>query len=285
MAVRRSSIPATDDRFLRRARNEQVRKSRRARTVNRLVAAGVVGILIVVFLGSVAWGGHHFLTHSERFTLRKAVIAGATYTPQVDIRKLTDTFLGQNLFAADLSRLQDELEELAWVQAAHPKRRLPDTLLVQIVERVPAALIKRADRFYLADAEGRLLDELGPKHAAYDFPVLTGLDQAGRKTLREKVRQGAALAEYLSRMRPAFARQVSQIDLSRDDRFELRLSNGGPPIRLNPVHYGLNLDNYLSVRNLIDSNYGRIQYVDLRWKDRISIMPAAGRSSKNGAQR
>ena len=86
-------------------------------------------------------------------------------------------------------------------------------------------------------------------------------------------------------MRPAFARQVSQIDLSRDDGLELRLSNGEPPIRLNPNQYGLNLDNYLAIRNLIDSNYGRIQYVDLRWKDRISIMPAAGRSSKHGAQR
>ena len=54
---------------------------------------------------------------------------------------------------------------------------------------------------------------------------------------------------------------------------------------MSPDSFGLNLDNYLTMRNYIASNYGDVRYVDLRWKDRISIMPAAGRILEHGAQR
>ena len=65
----------------------------------------------------------------------------------------------------------------------------------------------------------------------------------------------------------------------------MRLNDGGPPIRVSPDAFALNLDNYLALRNYIASNYGDVDYVDLRWRDRISILPAAGRGTEHGAKR
>ncbi len=285
MALIPSAFPSTDDRFLRLRRNEQVRKRRRARSFVRAAAWASVHLSVAAVVALAAWGGHHYLTHSPRFRVGRILWTGGDYAPEQEIQKVTARFVGKNIFSADLDALEAGLEEQPWIRTAHAKRRIPDALLIQIEERVPEVLVKVRDRVYLADGEGALLDRFGPEYADYDFPILTGLDRAGRDTLKRKIQKGAAFVDYLYRHRPQFADQVSELDLADDDTIGIRLNDGGPPLRSNPDSPGLNLDNYLAMRNYIASNYGDVRYVDLRWKDRITILPAEERSTEHGAKR
>jgi cell division protein FtsQ len=282
--MNRIVLPGGQEKFLRLTRNEQVRKRRRARTVLRGLTwvglhAGVLGAVALT-----AWGGHRYLTGSDRFLIRRVLVSGGGYAPEQAIRQVTDGYIRKNIFTADLEALQEKLVAQPWIKTAHAKRRIPDTLLIQIEERVPEVLIRIGDSLYLADGEGTVLDRFGPEYADYDFPILTGLDRAGRDTLRRKIRAGAALVNYLYRARSELADQVSEVDVSRDDRFEVRLSDGSAPLRIGPDTFGLNLENYLAVRNYIAANYKGVEYVDLRWKDRISILPGAERSAEHGAK-
>jgi len=277
-------VPSTDERFLRLTRNEQVRRRRRNRSL--LKGATWVGLhlggLGVVALS--AWGGYHYLTHSDRFSVRQVLVSGGSAAPAAQIKLVTDRSLGRNIFATDLEALQQKLESQPWIRTASVKRRIPDALLIQIEERVPEVLVKMGSSLYLADGEGVLLDRFGPRYADYDFPILTGLDRFGRETLKRKIKIGAAFVNFLYRTRPALADQVSEIGLAGDDSLEVRLNDGGAPLRVSPDFFELNLDNYLAVRNFITANYGEVQYVDLRWKDRITILPAANRSTQHGAK-
>ena len=284
MALIPSVVPSTDERFLRLTRNEQVRKRRRARSYLRAATWAGVHLAVAGVVALAAWGGHHYLTHSERFRVGRILWTGGGYAPEQEIRKVTARFVGKNIFAADLDALQAKLEAQPWIKTVRAKRRIPDTLLIQIEERVPEVLVKVQDGIYLADGEGTLLDRFGPEYADYDFPILTGLDRAGRDTLKRKIRKGAAFVNFLYRTRPQLADQVSELDLEDDD-IDIRLNDGGPPLRSSPDSPGLNLDNYLAMRNYIASNYGDVSYVDLRWKDRITILPAEERSTENGAKR
>lgn len=283
--MNRPILHPVDDRFLRRTRNEQVRKSRRARTLLRAGTWAGLHLAVAGVVGLAAWGGYRYLTHSTRFTVRRVLVSGTTYVPERQVRRVADRYVGANIFAAALPVLQAGLEAQPWIRVAHVKRRIPDTLLIAIEERVPEALVRVRDGIYLAAGDGTLLDRFGPEYADYDFPVLTGLDRAGRETLRRKIQVGAAFVNFLYRTRPPLADQVSEIDLSRDDALEVRLNDGGPPIRVSPDAFALNLDNYLALRNYIATNYGDVDYVDLRWRDRISILPAAGRGTEHGAKR
>ena len=283
--MNRPILHPVDDRFLRRTRNEQVRKSRQARTLLRAGTWAGLHLAVAGVVGLAAWGGYRYLTHSTRFTVRRVLVSGTAYVPERQVRRVADRYVGANIFAADLPALQAGLEAQPWIRVAHVKRRIPDTLLIAIEERVPEALVRVRDGIYLAAGDGTLLDRFGPEYADYDFPILTGLDRAGRETLRRKVQAGAAFVNFLYRTRPPLADQVSEIDLSRDDALEVRLNDGGPPIRVSPDAFALNLDNYLALRNYIASNYGDVDYVDLRWRDRISILPAAGRGTEHGAKR
>jgi cell division protein FtsQ len=277
-------VPSTDERFLRLTRNEQVRRRRRNRSLLR--GATWVGLhlggLGVVALS--AWGGYQYLTHSDRFSVRQVLVSGGSAAPAAQIKLVTDRSLGRNIFATDLEALQQKLESQPWIRTASVKRRIPDALLIQIEERVPEVLVKMGSSLYLADGEGVLLDRFGPRYADYDFPILTGLDRFGRETLKRKIKIGADFVNFLYRTRPALADQVSEIGLEEDDSLEVRLNDGGAPLRVSPDFFELNLDNYLAVRNFITANYGEVQYVDLRWKDRITILPAANRSTQHGAK-
>ncbi|PYQ14773.1 MAG: hypothetical protein DMH00_00840 [Acidobacteria bacterium] len=284
MGLSRPVGPPSDERFLRLTRNEQVRKRRRNQTLLKGATWAGLHLGVVGVVALAAWGGHRYLTHSERFTVRQVLVSGGTAAPANQLKTVTDTVLGRNIFTADLEAVQSKLQSLPWIKSASVKRRIPDALLIQIEERAPEVLVKIGSTVYLADGEGTLLDRFGPQYADYDFPILTGLDRVGRETLKRKIQLGAAFVNLLYRTRPVLADQVSEVDLSRDDALAVRLNDGGAPLRVSPDALELNLDNYLAMRNYIAANYGPVTYVDLRWKDRITILPAAKRSTEHGAK-
>lgn len=62
----------------------------------------------------------------------------------------------------DIGRLRQDLLGLSWVQDARVSRQLPDTLVVDIVERRPYAVLKKPDRLVLIDATGHELEAVSP---------------------------------------------------------------------------------------------------------------------------
>jgi cell division protein FtsQ len=58
----------------------------------------------------------------------------------------------------DLESLRQELLGLSWVKDARVSRQLPDTLVIDIVERQPHAVLRKTDRFVLIDDTGHELE-------------------------------------------------------------------------------------------------------------------------------
>ena len=73
----------------------------------------------------------------------------------------------------DVNRIRDRLMQFGWVKDARVSRRLPDTLVVDIVERTPAALWQDSGRLALIDADGVVLDRV-PVDKMPDLPLLIG---------------------------------------------------------------------------------------------------------------
>ena len=73
----------------------------------------------------------------------------------------------------DVSAIRERLLRYGWVKDARVSRRLPDTLVIDIVERQPAALWQDRQQLSLIDAEGVVLDRV-PISAMPDLPLLIG---------------------------------------------------------------------------------------------------------------
>lgn len=75
----------------------------------------------------------------------------------------------------DLDRIRDNLLQFGWVKDARVSRRLPDTLVIDLVERTPAAVWQHQGRLALIDGEGVVLDAV-PVDKMPDLPLLIGPD-------------------------------------------------------------------------------------------------------------
>jgi len=89
---------------------------------------------------------------------RAAADAGAVKAPQTLV---------------DVSAIRAQLLKFGWVKDARVSRRLPDTLVIDVVERTPAALWQDRGGLTLIDAEGVVLDQV-PVDKMPDLPLLIG---------------------------------------------------------------------------------------------------------------
>ncbi|HVM22469.1 MAG TPA: cell division protein FtsQ/DivIB [Sphingomicrobium sp.] len=73
----------------------------------------------------------------------------------------------------DVSAIRDRLLRFGWVKDARVSRRLPDTLVIDIVERSPAALWQNSGELALIDETGIVLDRVAVAKMP-DLPLLIG---------------------------------------------------------------------------------------------------------------
>jgi cell division protein FtsQ len=73
----------------------------------------------------------------------------------------------------DVAAIRERLLQYGWVKDARVSRRLPDTLVIDIVERKPAAIWQDKDKLSLIDPDGVVLDRV-PISAMPDLPLLIG---------------------------------------------------------------------------------------------------------------
>jgi cell division protein FtsQ len=95
---------------------------------------------------------------------------------QMDPRPVYDIALDQRTTAmplVDVSGIRERLLHFGWVKDARVSRRFPDTLVIDIVERTPAALWQNDEGLSLIDAEGVVLDRV-PVSRMPDLPLLVG---------------------------------------------------------------------------------------------------------------
>ena len=111
---------------------------------------------------------------------------------QMDPRPVYDIALDQKTTAmplVDVTAIRERLLDYGWVKDARVSRRFPDTLVIDIVERKPAALWQDEQGLSLIDDEGVVLDRV---------PVSADARPAAADRQGRQCAGGAA---------PAFARQ------------------------------------------------------------------------------
>ncbi|WP_271077161.1 cell division protein FtsQ/DivIB [Aurantiacibacter sp. MUD61] len=95
---------------------------------------------------------------------------------RMNVQTVYERALGQQNLAmtqVDLAGLREELVELPWVRDARVSRQLPDTLVIDIIEREPHAVLQRPDRLMLIDETGVELEPIS-RSAASEYLLIAG---------------------------------------------------------------------------------------------------------------
>jgi cell division protein FtsQ len=185
-------------------------------------------VLILASAAAVAWfvAGAAGLTALAGRQLAFAAADAGYEVERVEVHgvermnelKVYERVLGQQDRAmplVDLHALRASLMQLSWVEEARVSRQLPDTIVVDIVERKPHAALRRAGRLVLIDHTGHVLEPVSEAEAKGMLLISGPGAQA----------QVEALSSLLDAA-PALRPQVAQAEWVGNRRWNLTYKTG-----------------------------------------------------------
>jgi cell division protein FtsQ len=196
-----------------------------------LVFTGVLLSVIVLFGAYLllSFAGSVFFSHNSYFELKHVMMSSDGRLTPSKLMEYGGVERGSNLFAVDLKTLRKDLEAVALIESVQVQRRLPDTLVVRVAERVAVAQVSwkwRAPCF-LIDHEGIVLP---PTRAGRALPMIEGLKL-------EQLRPGEQLDDFgvqyvlelltILRLTPAYSIvEFERFNLKYPDYINSTLVNG-----------------------------------------------------------
>lgn len=166
-------------------------------------------------LGGAIEGGIASQLAGVGFKLSSLKITGASPMASRAIADAAGLGKDDPILGVDLEALRLRVKAVGWVEEASVVRLLPDTILVNVVERPPAAVWQTGGVMRVIDHMGRTIPEASPASFP-DLPLLVGggANEAGVAVL-DLVRQRPRLAERLEALVRVDGR-----------RWDLRLKDG-----------------------------------------------------------
>jgi cell division protein FtsQ len=107
------------------------------------------------------------------FTVRRIESKGLNRMNPMQVYRVAEGQLDRPMPLVDLAGTRAQLLRFGWVRDARVSRRFPDTLVVDIVERAPAAIWQHEQKLTLIDQEGVLLQPVDLR-AMPELPLVIG---------------------------------------------------------------------------------------------------------------
>jgi cell division protein FtsQ len=248
--------------FLRPRRRTRVRSRRRGHATLALLALQILAVAVVAVVG--AWTAWQRVFASDRLRVGKLEVRGSHFLSEGEVRELVGAAVGERILALDIEALKARLRASPWVADATVTRTLPDTLRVEIRERVPLALAE-LDRLYLMDENGGLIDIYGPRTGAFDLPIVRGLLGVAEESRRDRARRAGALLADLGDL----AGEVSEVYVESSGDLRVVLRGPGEVLLFGDPPYRQRLLTFLSLRQELAEKAPGAAHFDLRFRGRI----------------
>lgn len=245
--------------------------SPRLRWALRLSLSGLA-LAFLVGLGVLAWvsgwadrqvaaveSSLTALSVESGFRVEEVLVTGRQASDPVALLAALGADRGDPILAIDLRQSREDILALPWVREAAVRRRLPDTILIQISEREPLAIWQRETRLHLIDQEGTVVPVPNLRPFVH-LPLVIGDDAP---------RQVADLLAALDTVPTLAGRVTASVRVSAR-RWDLHLDNG-VRVHLPEDGYGAALERLEEMEResgLVDRD---ILAIDLRLGDRVVI--------------
>jgi cell division protein FtsQ len=260
---------AEESLFLRPRRRTRVRARRRGLAARALLGLQVLAVTLLALVG--AWTAWQKVFASDRLRVGRLEVRGSHFLSEGEVRELVGTAVGESILALDIEALKARLRASPWVAEATVTRALPDTVRVEIRERVPLALAE-LDRLYLMDEDGGLIDIYGPRTGAFDLPIVRGLLGVEEESRRDRARRAGTLLADLAEL----GSEISEVYVEPSGDLRVVLRGPGEVLLFGDPPYRQRLVTFLSLRRELVERAPGAEHFDLRFRGRIfAKLPAA----------
>jgi cell division protein FtsQ len=176
-----------------------------------LVAAGTVLGLVAALLAAAIF--------SPILAVGTISVTGTKLVTTDQVRAALEPLKGKPLPQVSDDEVGRMLEPLVQIKSVSTQARPPSELVVQVLERVPVALVKQGEQYQLVDVDGVVLGTTADP-ASVSLPVIDG----GAGTIGKDLFQ--ATAEVLGALPPDVLSKLSNASAQSVDAVELKLVDG-----------------------------------------------------------
>lgn len=211
------------------------------------------------------------LAESSLFRVAHVEIEGARFLPEDEARSVAALAADANLWD-DPEPVEARLRSHPLVREARVRRRLPRTLVLEVTEREPVALVP-TPVLAPVDREGRTLP-LDPGLHVLDLPLLRPRREGSAEPLAPgQLRLLASEVDRIARLDPLVHAALSEAGLGPRDEVVLRLVEPNVTLRyVAPLTHARLREGLLALADAIERHPARRAHVvDLRFADQVVL--------------
>lgn len=187
----------------------------RRQWARRWLAWRVVLVLVLVVAAIAA--GVWLVFFSSLLAVKGVEVTGTSVLSERQVRGAAQVEPDVPLARNDLGAIGERVEALAPVASVDVSRKWPDTIRIEVTERVPVAVVEEGGRLRGMDAEGKLFRDFEKPPERLPRVVMAA------DTREEALAEAAAVVGVLP---PALARRVDHVDVRTVDHISLALAEG-----------------------------------------------------------
>ena len=197
-------------------------------------------------------------------SIQNLMVDGREYVDAEVLMALLNTEQGDPILAFDPDEARRNIERLSWVEKAFVQRKLPDTVYINIREKVPVAIWKEKDALKVIDQNGTLIADRDLLRFK-DFMIVSGANAPKHAP------------ELVTRLQSeqALWPMIESAEWVGDRRWNVSLKNG-VVLKLPEK------DTSYAIRRLVDAQKSDsildkdIKMIDLRQSDRMIVRTTPG---------
>jgi len=267
------SVKAATEKNFRRAR---LKPGKRRASKRRVSWRAIRVVVVAVLVTYAVYRAFDLVVSASALQVQHISVDGNSKMSIAQVRALVDGIRGQSILTADLAAYRRRLLASPWVAEVALRRVLPSTVEVFISEREPMGLCRLQKQLYLVDRGGVVIDEFGPQYAQFDLPIIDGLvrpPSSGQPAIDERRAEFAARVLDSVAPRKDLARSISQIDVHDLHDAVVLIEGDTALLHLGDDRFLERLQSYVDVAPSLRERVQDIDYVDLRFKDRLYVKP------------
>lgn len=143
---------------------------------------------LLICLIAIGMLGYQSVTASTFFYVKSVDVRGVERSSRDDIsRAVTSSAEKSGVWNADLFEIKAKIEKMAFVKTAAVSRVLPNSIRVNVVERVPTAIVRLSNGDFLADADGNILALLTAKEEKLPVTLIGWDESKTEKALKDNL--------------------------------------------------------------------------------------------------
>lgn len=249
-------------------------------------------LMIALMCGGVWLGlqGYERIIHAEAFQISGIDVRGVRELTDGDLKKIVGHFTGQNIFRVDLQEAARRARSNPWIRDVRIYRSLPNRIAMDVVERVPLALLDTGTGRFLMDHDTVVIDRTA-KEEARQLPVIAIPDCRARPG--EPV-AAASINEAVTLLAEIEARggwNPAEITIKASTPDAISIVYAGHEFKIGSGRHDEKLRRLAEVMADAHQRNLKIAYVDLRPESQVAVMlrndgaqPAANEKSAGSRQ-